>query len=163
MNYCYIKNVIKTQNMDQLIKNERHNPELLSQLNIDAILDAAENVDDNYLGHHSLQSISEEIVQCLKEQNINNEILEKYCNSLLQYRYIDQIHQIHKGKHIRWIRNQKLTNGGIVVDVKFLDNGTHILCKNRNRFIQYKFDDCVTFQKLTMEEQLLLQCQGLTV
>ena len=151
------KNVTITQNMNQLIENERDNPELQSQLNIDAILEAAENVDNNYLGDHSLQSISEEIVECLKEQNINNEILEKYCNSLLQYRYIDQIHQIHKGKHIRWIRNQKLTNGGIVVDVKFLDNGTHILCKNKSRFIQYKFDECMTFQKLTSDEQLILQ------
>ena len=44
--------------MNQLIENERHNPELQSQLNIDAILDAAENVDNNYLGDHSLQSIS---------------------------------------------------------------------------------------------------------
>ena len=93
--------------MDQIIENERQNPELKSQLNIDAILDAAENVDNNYIGNHTLNSISEETVDCLKELNINKELREKYCNSLLQYRYIDQIHQIHKGKHIRWIRNGK--------------------------------------------------------
>ena len=143
--------------MDELIENEKQNSELQSQLNIDAILDAAENVDNNYIGNHTLNSLSEETVDCLKELNINNELLQKYCNTLLQYRYIDQIHHIHKGKHIRWIRNGKLTNGGIVVDVKFLDNGTHILCKNKNRFIQYKFDECMTFQKLTSDEQMILQ------
>ena len=147
--------------MDQLIENERHNTELQSQLNIDAILDAAENVDNNYIGNHTLNSISEETVDCLKELNINKELREKYCNSLLQYRYIDQIHQIHKGKHIRWIRNGKLTNGGIVVDVKFLDNGTHILCKNGFRFIQYKFDECITFQKLTNDEVMILKVKEL--
>jgi hypothetical protein len=25
-----------------------------------------------------------------------------------------------------------------------------------NRFIQYKFDDCITFQKLSTEEQLIM-------
>jgi hypothetical protein len=147
--------------MDQIIEKERHNTELQSQLNIDEILDAAENVDNNYIGDHTLNSISEEIVDCLKEININKELREKYCNSLLQYRYIDQIHQIHKGKHIRWIRNGKLTNGGIVVDVKFLDNGTHILCKNGIRFIQYKFDECITFQKLTNDEVMILKVKEL--
>ena len=70
---------------------------------------------------------------------------------------MEKVYHVHKGKHIRWLRNDKLTNGGIVVDVKFLENGTQILCKNRQRFIQYKFDDCITFQKLTMDELLILQ------
>jgi hypothetical protein len=44
-----------------------------------------------------------------------------------------------------------------VVDIKFLDNGTQILTMNSlRRFIQFKFDECLTFQKLTVEEQLIL-------
>ena len=60
---------------------------------------------------------------------------------------------------VRWIRknNDKLTNGGIVSNIKFLDNGIHILCmNNQRRFIQYKFDDCYTFQKMTPDEQLIV-------
>jgi hypothetical protein len=61
---------------------------------------------------------------------------------------------------VRWLRlasEPKLTNGGIVADIKFMDNGTHVLCKNvLGRFIQYKFDDCMTFQKLSVDEQLIL-------
>ena len=91
------------------------------------------------------------------EKDIDRDIVYKYCNSLLNYRLIDHVYHIHKGKHIRRMRNNKLTNGGIVVDIKFLDNGTHILCKNKNRFIQYRFDDCSTFQKLTPDELLILQ------
>jgi hypothetical protein len=57
---------------------------------------------------------------------------------------------VEKGKH-------KLTNGGIVVNIKFMDNGIHIITMNsQNRFHQYKFDECITFQKLSTEEQLIL-------
>ena len=93
-----------------------------------------------------------------------------FCKKLCEYRLTDQIYQIHKGKHVRWIRfrttnveenDRILTNGGIVVDVKFLDNGTHILCKNGGRFIQYRFDDCLTFQKLSSDEQMILSCYEL--
>ena len=143
--------------MNQLIENERNNPELQSTIDVKTILESAENVDNNYIGDHSLSTISKEVVEILQQENIERELLYKYCDSLLHYRLIEQIYQIHKGKHIRWIRNKKLTNGGIVVDVKFLDTGTHILCKNQNRFIQYKFDDCITFQKLTTDELLILQ------
>jgi len=143
--------------MDQLIQNEQNNPELQNTLNIDEILEAAEHVDREYIEHHSLKTISKEIFSCLQEINMERENIHKYCQSLLQYKYIEYVHHIHKGKHIRWIRNGKLTNGGIVVDVKFLHNGTHILCKNHQRFIQYKFDDCKTFQKLTQQELLILQ------
>ena len=143
--------------MNQLIENERNNPELQSTIDVKTILESAENVDNNYIGDHSLSTISKEVVEILHQENIETGSLYKYCESLLHYRLIEQIYHIHKGKHIRWIRNKKLTNGGIVVDVKFLDTGTHILCKNQNRFIQYKFDDCITFQKLTTDELLILQ------
>ena len=60
---------------------------------------------------------------------------------------------------VRWIRigNTNLTTGGIVTDIKFLENGIHVLCmNNQRRFIQYKFDDCYTFQKMSTDEQLIL-------
>tara|TARA_B100001287_G_scaffold235848_1_gene208181 strand:- start:53469 stop:53915 length:447 start_codon:yes stop_codon:yes gene_type:complete len=143
--------------MNHLINQEKNNPELQNTLDIQTILESAENVDNNYIGDHSLKTISKEVYDTIKEQNIETDIVYKYCTSLLHYRLIDHVYHIHKGKHIRWLRDKKLTNGGIVVDIKFLDNGTHILCKNKNRFIQYKFDDCPTFQKLTHDELLILQ------
>jgi hypothetical protein len=143
--------------MENLIKNEKHNIDLQNTLNIDEILEAAEHVDRDYIENHSLKTISKEIYECLQEEKVPINEIYNYCQKLLQYKYIDTIHHVHKGKHIRWLRNGKLTNGGIVVDVKFLENGTHILCKSMNRFIQYKFDDCLTFQKLTSQELLILQ------
>ena len=143
--------------MDALIENERNNPELQNTLDLDTILESAGIVDNQYIGEHSLSSITQEVFDILSEQDISKELIHKYSTSLINYRLVEKVYHVHKGKHIRWLRNDKLTNGGIVVDVKFLENGTQILCKNRQRFIQYKFDDCITFQKLTMDELLILQ------
>jgi len=143
--------------MEKLIEYARTNFDTDYDINLQTILDSAENVDNNYIGDHSLKTITKEVIDVLNTQEIQQEDIYKYTNSLLHYRVIEHVYHIHKGKHVRWLRNGKLTNGGIVVDVKFLDNGTHILCKNRNRFIQYKFDDCATFQKLTTDELLILQ------
>jgi len=139
------------------IEQERDNPELQSTLDVEAILRAAENVDMDYLKGKTLDNISAEIVQELRENGINHEDVQEMCGKLTDYRLIQEIYQLHKGKHVRWLRNGRLTNGGIVVDVKFMDNGTHILCKSRNRFIQYKCDECITFQRLSEDELLLLQ------
>ena len=147
--------------MNILFEQAKNDPELRSTINIDELLEHAENVDHDYIGNHSLKTISEEVVQVLKSKNITIENLYKYCNSLINYRLIDEVHHIHKGKHIRWLRNNNLTNGGIVVDIKFTDLGTQILCKTKNKFFQYKFDDCITFQKLTSDELLILQVKDL--
>jgi len=78
---------------------------------------------------------------------------------LTGYRYVENLYELHKGKHIRWIReaNKKLTNGAIIMDVKFTDKGTNILCRNSQfRLFQVKFDECIIFQKLSTGEQLIL-------
>lgn len=143
--------------MNHLIDQYRNDPELQNTLNIQDILESAENVDVDYLGTETLQSISKEVFDSLKEEGIEGEDLASLCSKLVNYRYIERLCHIHKGKHVRWLRNGKLTNGGIVVDVKFLDNGTHLLCRNGMKFIQYKFDECPTYQKLTDDEMMILQ------
>jgi hypothetical protein len=86
---------------------------------------------------------------------------EKYLMSLSLYRYIDEIRELHLGKHIRWLRKgtNRLTNGAFVTQVKFLDKGTYIVCKNAGHMMQYLFDDCYTFQKITAEEWVILLSQ----
>ena len=174
-----------------LIISEKDNPELQSTIDIQTLLLAAENVDMDDFGNRSLTEISQEIVQALQNIGLPTDKIREICGKLAEYRLTDQIFQIQKGRHVRWIRAGgfasqsppatpcsttsldlvggrrgatapcSLTNGGIVVDVKFLDNGTHILCKNGPRFIQYKFDDCLTFQKLSVDEQMMLSCYDL--
>ena len=79
------------------------------------------------------------------------------------YQCIDRLCDLRTGRLVRWIKkpNGKLTNGGVLVDVKIENKGVKLLCKNNmNRFFSIYFDDCLVFQKLTMEEQLILMASS---
>lgn len=152
-------NELTADTIEQVYRDAINDPSLLSGLDIDELLDTLENETNDYLENKTLDGITDEIYEGVCEICDEKEIQEKICLKLVGYRMVDELHELHKGKHIRWIRRgtNKLTNGGIVVDIKFLDTGTHILCKNSmNRFIQYKYDDCVTFQKMSSTEMLIL-------
>ena len=134
-------------------------PSLLASLDVEQLLSTLENENNDYLEDKTLKGITDEIHDIIQSAIEDIELQEKICLKLLDYRLVDELHELHKGKHVRWIRRDtnKLTNGGIVVDIKFLDTGTQVLCKNSmNRFIQYKYDECITFQKLSPTEQLIL-------
>ena len=112
-----------------------------------------------------LKDLSEEIVDSMKSIYLPRDVMTEYCSKLVEYRFIDQIFQLQKGKHIRWIRKDfikpNLTNGGIVMDIKFTNKGVSILCKSRDRFLQYNFDDCLTYQKLSPDELMMIGCMKL--
>ena len=149
-----------TNHVQDLIDSEKNNPDLESTLDVPALLAAAENVSSDFLNTHSLSTISQDNLNAIQSTGIIGEQLQNITNKLVEFYHIDYIYQIHKGKHVRWLRNGQLTNGGIVVDIKFLDTGTHILCKCRERFIQYKFDECITFQRLSTDEMMILQLKS---
>jgi len=142
-------------------------PELKSCLNINEILQKNDDIQRN---PKSLEKITYEVLTEIKDivimSNLSsterNQYIKDIYVKLKEYRVINEIFEIHRGKHIRWIRRTTgrpcLTIGGIVIDIKFLDTtGTHILVKcGRNQFIQIKYDDCVIFQRLSDEEQIIL-------
>ena len=146
-------------NIDKIFEEALNDPSLLSSLDIDNLLESIETTKNDYLDNKTLDDITNTIYEKIEEINIQQEQKEELCKKLIGYRYVDEIYELHKGKMVRWIRigNTNLTTGGIVTDIKFLENGIHVLCmNNQRRFIQYKFDDCYTFQKMNTEEQLIL-------
>ena len=131
-------------NINEIFEQAIADPTLISTIDIDKLLDSVEENQNEYLENKSMEEIRQEINQNIDELNVENERKLSYSDKLIGYRLVDEIHELHKGKHVRWIRktNETLTNGGIVVDIKFTDNGTQILCMGpKNRFIQYKFDE----------------------
>jgi hypothetical protein len=150
-----------TENIDinELFENAMKDPSLFSTIDIEKLLESVENDKNDYLEHKSMQIITNEIYEKISQLGISPTARFEYCQKLVGYRLVDDVHELHKGKHLRWIResSKNLTNGGIVVNIKFLDTGTHVLCMgNGNRFIQIKFDECIIFQKMTLEEQLIM-------
>ncbi len=105
---------------------------------------------------------SKDILKTLNSiELITIEKISSIQNKLKLYRLVDDVFALHKGKHIRWINKgdntHKLNIGGIAVDVKFYDNGTHILVFNKylKRNFQIHFDKVFLFQKLSFEEELI--------
>ena len=88
--------------------------------------------------------------------------LKDYHLKLKDYRYVDDLTDIQYGRYIRWINlndpnNIKLTTGGIIIDIKILASGIHVVCKNnKNHRFQIKIDECFIFQKLTDQEKIIL-------
>lgn len=153
-------------NLPLLIEQARADPQLRNTINVNALL---ENASAPYLEGQTLESIAKGVVEALESiPSITPEQVDVLCNKLLEYRYVDEVYQLHRGKHIRWIRPNrdgilpKLANGAVVMDTKFLDNGVHIMCRapRTGHFFQLKWDECLVFQKLSEEERIVLLLSG---
>lgn len=147
--------------INEIFENVKKDISLLSTIDIDELLKAVENEQNNYLENKTLDHLFNENMKSLNKLKLSPQKVKEICEKLIEYRFVENLSEIHKGKHIRWIKindiNAKLTNGGLVMDIKFFDNGSYILCKNmQHRLFQIKFDDCILFQKLSQGEQLIL-------
>lgn len=145
------------QSLDEMFETAKSDPTLLSTIDIDALLEKIENA--HYLEKKGILDISKEVFDAIHEIDLSEDIAISYCTRLSGYRYVDRICDLRNGRLMRWIKRDggSLTNGGLLVNVKMDPKGVQLLCKNNmNRFFNVRFDDCLIFQKLTVEEQLVL-------
>ena len=121
----------------------------------------------HHLENHTLNSIQRDMANIMRIERISPNDNLLFQEKLNGYRYVGDICDLFRGRHIRWIRlfetngirvvKPTLTNGGIVTDIQFRVNGIYIQCKNtRNQFMLFPLDSCIVFQKLTAEECLVL-------
>ena len=145
--------------IDAIFEKVKKDTSLLAHIDIEELLKNINDDKHDYLDNKTLGDILDENIKAIKSVGLPSAQLSDICNRLAGYRYVENLYELHKGKHIRWIRNdnKKLTNGAIVMDVKFLDNGSHVLCRNaQHRLFQVKFNESMIFQKLSTGEQLIL-------
>lgn len=147
------------ENLDikSIFEHVQRDTSLLATLDVDSLLAKIEKSD--YLEGKTMSDITEEKQAVLEGLGVgdNSGILEK----LADYRYIKNIYELHKGKHIRWIRPSVrplvLEKGAILSDIKFTDYGTNLQCRRYDqRIYQIRMDDRILFQKMNPEELLLL-------
>ena len=144
--------------MEEILTKARQEATDLSETDINNILDTMEEKRNPYFENSTTTSVMYEI----RDELLLTGIVEKeeYMKKLIEYRLIDEVSEIQRGRHIRWIElykpKQILNGGGMVMNIKFMDNGVHILCNNGRCFKQIKFDNCILFQKMNQEEQLIL-------
>lgn len=115
----------------------------------------------HYLENKTTQSIENEKRDIL----LHYSEADKWTKSLYMYRLVNDLQDLRLGSYIRWIRRLEtgestLTNGGILLQIKFLKNGTYLICKSGMRMMQYELDKCKTFQKITAEEWIVLMANS---
>lgn len=144
----------------KLMQDAREDPTLFSKIDIDSLLSTLESTKNDFLEGHTFDSIAKDVVDSMKNESISRPFINEFCSKLTGYRFVGELHVLHKGKYVRWIRKsdkRKLMRGGVVVDIKFGNEGVNVLCRTASgRFTQYRFDLCLTYQKLTDDEQLIL-------
>jgi len=122
-------------------------------------LDNENNASIMNYNNRKIKSIKNDYLQKLL---LSKEKLKEYHKKLKDYRYVDDLTDLQYGRYIRWINLNNpekldLTRGGMIIDIKILTNGIHIVCKNTyNQRFQIKLDECYIFQKLTDQEKILL-------
>ena len=133
-----------------------------SEEQMDMLLNALENETNASIMNLTTAKIKKYKNDILQQIGLPRTTLKVYHAKLRQYRYCTDLSHIQFGFYVRWIPlqdpdNLYLTNGGIVCDIKILNDQIQIRCKNnRNQIMQVKFDEAVIFQKLSPQEKVIL-------
>lgn len=154
-----------TETLQQFFKEAHLDPDLQNTLPLEEILEKSEQYD--YLSGKTIQSLSEEIFEKINSLNLSMEKKKEWCDKCIGYRFVGELYELHKGKLVKTItlgEPPALSMKGKMATVKFLNNGTHIVCMlGGHRYSQYLFNDCWTFQKLSLEEQVILQAKDFVI
>lgn len=138
-----------------------HNPEE-NTVDVDKLLKCLDNDKHEDIFHLTSSKIKQIKNKVLQQLGLPGDELKKFHKKLEEYRYVDDLVDLKEGSYIRWIPikdidNVKLTNGGILLEIKLYNNGIQLLCKNKmNRVFQIKMDNVLIFQKLSDQEKILI-------
>ena len=131
-------------------------------MNNSELLKALDNENNKNIINLSSEKIENDKNDIIEQLFLSNQIKKEMKTKLKEYIYIDDLSNIKIGSYIRWINLQnpnsiKLTNGGLICDIKYLDNGCHVVCKNNfNKMMQINMESNLVFQKLNQQEQIIL-------
>ena len=154
-----------SNNVDNNANNDNNNTQELlgvDDFDVSKLLQATENDSNDNLIHLTTLKIQELNLSILKELKLKKKDTLAMLKKLNGYKYVDELKEMKHGRFIRWVplkdpEDLYLIKGGIICDVKARDDGMYIVCKNfMHRHFQFKMDECLIFQKLTSQEQVLL-------
>ena len=131
-------------------------------MDVEQLVKALDNDENEHLINMTTEKLNNMKKEILNEIQLSQQEVAEYMQKLREYKYIDEMNHIRHGSFIRWIPisdpdNIHLTSGGIICDIKIADTGVHLVCKNfARKHYQIKMDECLVFQKLSGQEQVLL-------
>ena len=119
------------------------------------------NSTNENISNLTFQEIDKTKREILKELELSERITKDLIKKLEDYRYIDELQELQVGRYIRGINltqpeNLKLTNGGILCEIKIEDTIILVLKNNINRFFQINMEENLVFQRLSDQEKIIL-------
>lgn len=150
--------------IEKIYQDARMDPALFSKLDPEELLRELAKDKNSYIEEKTMADILNEMKQTIADEfgdDISKADINNILKRLIGYRMVDELDAIHIGEYTRWIQKYqddvKLTNGGILLNTTFTDEGINLTIRLwNNRVIQVRFDDCLVFQKLSFGEQLIL-------
>ena len=131
-------------------------------MDVAKLMEALDNQQNESIVSLTNKKISEMNYRILRELHLGKEVTIDYLKKLKGYRYIDEMNDLKYGAFIRWIpitdpNYLPLHYCGMICDIKIMDDGVFIVCKNfMHRHYTFKMDECLIFQKLSDQERILL-------
>ena len=109
----------------------------------------------------NFQEIDDKKREIIDELELSNKMTKDLLKKLEDYRYVDEMPELQVGRYMRWINltkpdNIKLTNGGILCEIKIEDAIILVLKNGMNRFFQINMDENFVFQRLSDQEKIIL-------
>jgi hypothetical protein len=131
-------------------------------MDVNKLMNALDNENNESIMNLTSKKILEMNINIIKELHLDKSTALDYLKKLKGYRYIDEINDLKHGGFIRWIpitdpAYLPLHHCGMICDIKITDNGVLLTCKNfMHRHYTFKMDECLIFQKLTTQENIII-------
>ena len=119
------------------------------------------NETNENIANLNFEQIDRKKREIIDELNLSKNRVKELQNKLEDYRYIDELPELQPGRYIRWINltnpeNIKLTNGGILCEIKIEDCIILVLKNNMNCFFQINMEENLIFQRFSDQEKIIL-------
>lgn len=80
----------------------------------------------------------------------------------MDYQLIQELHEIKDGRFIKWLKlDEQKWRGGFVLKVNIEEDGARILVKRGKYIMTCIYDECIIYQKLSLDEQLINRIESL--
>lgn len=143
----------------EIWENARNSQDTKSTIDLENILSSTDEMPD-YLGGKTIASIARENFEILREHEPElNEWTEKFCEKLVNYRYVDRLCDFRNGRGTKWISKELgKASAGIYLGTRISQNNIlFITCKTMfDKCFNLAFDKYLFFQKLSEDEQMIL-------
>ena len=133
-------------------------------MDVNKLLKALDDDTNESLLNFTSKKIEEMNYNIIKELQLNRKDTIEILKKLKDYKYIDEMSDLKYGTYIRWIpienpQKINLTKGAIFCELKIMDEGIFLVCKNfgfYSKYFQIAMDKNLIFEKLTSQELVLL-------